>query len=112
MTRPNLNRPLVLEAPQRVADGAGGFAVVWQALGTLWAEVTAGTGREAAFAGGPMSRVPIRVVVRAAPQGAPSRPLPDQRFREGDRVFKILAVTERDHTGRYLTCHAQEETAA
>ena len=43
-----LSRPLTLEASQTVADGAGGFRLAWQALGTLWAEVVAGTGREAA----------------------------------------------------------------
>lgn len=112
MKRPHLNRPLMLEAPERVADGAGGYAVVWQSLGTLWAEVTAGSGREARLAGAPLARVPIRIVVRAAPHGAPSRPMTDQRFRDGDRVFKILAVADGDPQGRYLTCHAQEETAA
>jgi hypothetical protein len=45
--RAALNRALVLEAPQtRVPDGAGGFALTWGALGTLWAEVVAGAGRD------------------------------------------------------------------
>lgn len=112
MKLPHLSRPLMLEAPERVADGSGGYAVAWTALGTHWAEVTSGTGREAAGAGARLARVPFRIVVRASPYGAPSRPKPDQRFRDGQRIFTILAVTERDTQGRYLTCHAQEEEAA
>jgi len=46
--------------------------------------------------------------VRGAPVGAASRPRPDQRFREGDRVFAILAVSEFDATGRWLECWAEE----
>ena len=112
MSGPVLNRRLVLEAPQRAADGAGGFSQSWVALGTLWAEVRPGTGRETGGQGGPLSRVPYRITVRGAPAGAPSRPKAEQRFREGDRLFHILAVTERDGRGHYLTCFAEEELGA
>ena len=43
-----LSRRLVLETPQMASDGAGGFTQVWASLGTLWGEVRAGSGREAA----------------------------------------------------------------
>lgn len=112
MSRPRLNRRLVLETPTRAADGAGGFAVVWAPIGVIWAEVQARTGREAAGIAVPLSKVLYRITVRATPHGGPSRPRPDQRFREGERVFKILAVTEADAEARYLVCHAEEETAA
>ena len=107
-----LTRPLVLEAPERVPDGSGGFTESWIALGTLWAEVVPGSGRENAGAAGPVSRQSLRISVRAAPQGAPDRPQVDQRFRDGDRLFRILAVTERDAEARYLTCNCTEELAA
>lgn len=108
-----LNRKLVLEEPQRVSDGAGGFTEVWVALGVLWAEVRAGTGREREAAGlFTVSTVPYRITVRAAPPGAPSRPKPDQRFRDGERLFRIMAVTERDSRGMYLECFAREEVSA
>lgn len=109
MTAPRLNRQLVLEAPARVADGSGGYSIAWQALGTLWADVTARTGREAANGAALVSAVNYKVVVRAAPDGAPSRPKPDQRFREGARLFHIAAVADGDADGRYLTCYATEE---
>jgi head-tail adaptor len=109
MSRVNLNRRLVLEGAQRQPDGAGGFAEVWQPVGTVWAEVIPGTGREAGLVEATIASVSYRITVRGAPDGAPSRPRPDQRFRDSSRVFRILAVTERDRRGQYLTCFAQEE---
>jgi head-tail adaptor len=111
MSHPHLNRPLVLEAPQRVNDGAGGYTELWQPLGTLWAQVRARTGREAVQGGVAVSRMGCKITVRAAPQGSPERPGPEQRFREGTRVFVIRAVTESDADGRYLICFADEEVA-
>jgi head-tail adaptor len=101
----------VLEAPERVADGAGGFATTWVVLGTLWAEVKPGTGRERAAELMTVATMSYRITVRAAPEGAPSRPSPEQRFRAGSRIFRILAVTEADPEARYLTCFAQEEVS-
>lgn len=110
MTIPNLNRRLELEERALQADGSGGFVAVWQSIGTLWAEMTARTGRETALAEAPVSAMSFRIVVRGAPIGAPDRPKPEQRFREGQRIFGIVAVAEEDPTGRYLTCFATEET--
>jgi head-tail adaptor len=112
MKRPHLNRRLVLERAAQVPDGAGGFARDWNALGDLWAAVTARTGRERARDGATLSSVRYRIVVRAAPMGSEMRPQPDQRFRDGDRVFAIRAVAEQDSQGRFLTCFAEEEVAA
>ncbi len=109
MNTPNLSQALILEAPVQLHDGAGGYTQSWAALGTLWAEITARTGREAAASAAPTSRVSFKIVVRGAPWGTPERPKPQQRFRDGTRVFTIQAVAERDPEGRYLTCFAEEE---
>lgn len=111
MTAPKLNRSLVLEGPVKMADGAGGYTRNWEPLGVLWAELKAGTGREQAASAATLSRVPYRITVRAAPYGAPSRPVAGQRFRDGTRVFEIYAVAEKGVQAAYLTCHAQEELA-
>lgn len=108
MKAPHFNRKLVLEAPQRTSDGAGGFSEVWQALGIIWGEVLPrGAGREVEA-----SEVKLKITVRAAPQGAPSRPTAAMRFRDGDRVYRIEAVTEAEAAGRYLVCFATEEGGA
>ncbi|WP_323764899.1 head-tail adaptor protein [Marinovum sp.] len=112
MSAPRMTRALVLEAPQDVPDGAGGFDRLWLPQGTLWAEVSARSGRFARGAAGPHSVSGYRIVVRAAPLGDPQRPVAGQRFREGARVWRIEAVTERSAEARYLTCFAEEEVAA
>lgn len=112
MTRPvRLARRLTLEARESAPDGSGGQTVSWRALGELWAEVTARTGREVFAAERPGSRVVYRILVRGAPVGAASRPRAEQRLREGGRVFDILAVAEHDPAGRYLEIVAEEGLA-
>lgn len=109
MIAPKLNRKLVLEEAQRVPDGAGGYLLSWHTKGTLWAAIEVTSGREQAGESVTISTVRYKVIVRAAPGGAPSRPRPEQRFRDGSRVYRIAAVSEADATGRYLICSAVEE---
>ena len=109
---PVLNRQLVLEAAERVPDGAGGYAETWAEIGTLWASIRVGTGAADDADLVALATVPLRILVRAAPEGSAARPLPGQRFGEGLRRYRILAVAEADRDGRYLTCFAREEAAA
>jgi head-tail adaptor len=111
MRVPRLGRPLVLEARILVPDGMGAGTEIWQPLGRIWAEIIPAAGREEAGEFAARGRVAFRITVRAAPAGAPSRPLAGQRLRLGGRVFDILAVAERDPEGRYLVCHAEERGA-
>lgn len=112
MRAPRLHRRLALEGEVVTADGAGGFVRSWALRGHLWAEVAAGSGRESGGVEVPLSTQPFRITVRGAATGAASRPAAGQRFRDGTRVFSILAVTERDADGRYLVCAAREEEPA
>ena len=112
MRAPRLHRRLALEGEVVTPDGAGGFARSWALRGHLWAEVAPGSGRESGGVEVPLSTQPFRITVRGAAQGAFSRPVAGQRFRDGSRVFSILAVTERDADGRYLVCAAREEEPA
>ena len=105
----HLGRLLVLEASVRVSDGAGGFVENWAPVGSIWAEISPGQGRDRGGEEVTLASVPYRIVVRGAQQGAARRPIAGQRFRDGSRVFAILAVTERDPAGLYLTCFAREE---
>jgi head-tail adaptor len=112
MRRPVLNRRLTLQEPVRVPDGGGGFRLTWVSLGAVWAEVRAGSGNEAAGEFLTVSKVGYRITLRAAQPGAASRPKPEQRFRDGTRLYRIHAVTEADERGRYLVCFASEEVPA
>jgi len=109
---PRLDRRMVLETPARVSDGAGGFALSWAVRGVLWAALKPGSGREVAGEEVWRAETPYRITVRGAPVGAGARPRPEDRLRDGGRVFTILAVTEADPRGQYLTCFAREETPA
>lgn len=107
-----LTRQLALEERGEAPDGAGGRSGAWRTLGRHWARIEPRTGRLERGEGGPRSRVPVKITLRATPHGAPSRPRPGQRFREGERIFLIRAVFEQDPAAMYLTCFADEEAAA
>lgn len=111
MAQVRLTRPLQLEEAQRVPDGAGGFETNWIVLGTLWGDVQLRSGRETEGETVSLSSTRFRIVVRAAPHGAPSRPIAGQRFRNGMRIFKINAVAETDDMARFLACYCDEEVA-
>ncbi len=101
-----MNRRLALEAPERVADGAGGFSEVWVARGHVWAAVeTRGAGREVDQA----ARFAAEDHDAGVLQGAGARPDPSMRFRDGARIYRIEAVHEGDPLGRTLVCFAREE---
>ena len=107
-----LNRPLILEDPVEISDGAGGITLSWIPLGTLWGEVKPSAGREVNGEEVVMASIGFRITVRGAKVGSPRRPKPEQRLRDGSRLFVILAVTERDLSGAFLTCFAIEEQPA
>jgi head-tail adaptor len=104
-----LRRLLALEASVKVPDGAGGFTQVWAEMGKVWAEVQPASGRDQGVEEVVLSTMTYRITVRAAPPSSDRRPVPGQRFRDGTRRFAILAVTERDDSGLYLTCFVREE---
>lgn len=112
MSVPCLNRALVLEERVTATDGAGGVQNSWSALGTLWAEVRSFSGRETGGLGVARSKVGLKIRLRALPDGSQMRPRPDQRFREGSRIYRITAVSEPEPSRRYLLCYAFEEVAA
>jgi head-tail adaptor len=105
------DRRLVLEDPQEQEDGAGGHVESWTPLGVVWAEMQAQAGRTTAQEGGRLSLQRYRISLRAMPQGSRSRPRAGQRFRMGQRLFRIEAVSEADPEARYLTCQCLEELA-
>lgn len=112
MSAPRLDRRMVLETPQRLADGAGGFQLTWVERGVIWAALRPGSGREATGEEVLIAQTPYRITVRGAPVGSGARPKPEDRLRDGVRVFTLLAVAEADPRGQYLTCFAREEVPA
>lgn len=110
MIYPRLTRHLRLLTEVSNPDQSGGYSSTWQETGTLWAEIKAKSGREARGPNTPLSKVGYKIIVRGAPVGASSRPQAGQRFAGHGRTYAIEAVTEYDPDGRFLICHAIEET--
>ncbi len=111
MAKMNLSRPLLLEQRVLEPDGFGGLDETWTGRGTLWADMRPRSATETAGEEASLSRALWTITVRAAPFGAPSRPVEGNRFREGRRRFSVIAVQETDPAGRWLRCIAEEERA-
>lgn len=105
---PNLNRKLVLEQRVAAPDGGGGVIEAWQSVGSHWAALKALSAREVVAGERPAARVTHKLTIRSAPPGSPRRPLADQRFRLGGRIFAIKGVAEADEAGAYLVCWVEE----
>lgn len=108
---PTLDRRLTLERPEAGDDGAGGAVVSWRPLGRLWAAVSPRSGRERSALGVVDSAVSHRITTRWAPVGAPQRPTPSQRLRDGAKVYDVLAVADDTPHGRFLVIWAREGRA-
>lgn len=103
-----MNRRLVLEERAAAPDGAGGMEEIWEERGAHWAALAPASSREIMAGGRPASFVSHKALIRHAPFGAPERPMPDQRFREDERIFAIRAVSEADDRREMLICWLEE----
>jgi SPP1 family predicted phage head-tail adaptor len=98
-----LNSRVILEAPQATPDGAGGQAIAWVAVATLWAELRpAGGGETFAFERAEPT-VGWRVRIRFRDDVAPN-----MRFAIGPRVLEIRAAFDPDGRRAFLECLAEE----
>lgn len=99
-----LRHRIVLESVTRVSDGGGGAVVTWLPVAELWASITPTTGTEAVVADQLAGRVSHEIVVRHR-----SDILPAMRFRQGTRIFEILAALDVEERRRQLRCLCREE---
>jgi SPP1 family predicted phage head-tail adaptor len=104
MTDPGrLNRRLTLEAPVETADGAGGVARSYAAIATLWGQVTPVGARGDVEGERLGASVTHRIAIRYSPDITTRH-----RFRDGARIFRIVALNDRDGRKRFLDIAAQE----
>ncbi|MCP1198133.1 phage head closure protein [Notoacmeibacter sp. MSK16QG-6] len=98
-----LRTRLVLEAPVRTPDGAGGHEVEWQTVGEFFAHVEP-TGVSATVAGGAVRQeLTHRVTLRQRSDIAPA-----MRLLRNGHAMRIETVSDLDGTGRYLVCGCTE----
>jgi len=98
-----LRHRLVLEEAQRVSDGAGGFTETWVTVATVWAAIEPSGGGEGVDSGRLAGRVSHTVSLRYR-----AEVIPAMRFRQGTRLFHILAAINEDERRRWLRCLCEE----
>jgi SPP1 family predicted phage head-tail adaptor len=104
MSNPGLLRHrLVLEAPVESADGAGGVVRSYSTVATLWAEVTPVSTTRALEAERLGARITHRIGIRFSDDITTKH-----RFRDGERIFRIASLRDRDGRKRFLTIEAEE----
>ena len=84
-----LNRRLLLEAPNETDDGAGGVSRLYDLMATLWAQVLPVSARPDVSADNLGGALHYKIIVRARP-GITTR----HRLRENSRIYRILAAQE------------------
>jgi SPP1 family predicted phage head-tail adaptor len=87
-----------------MADGAGGATLTWSEVANLAAEVTPVSADERGIGEGPGDLTLQRIVIRKR-----ADIFGGDRFRLGDRLFRIRSVTDPAEDGRYLVCICEEQ---
>ena len=98
-----LNRRLTLDAPVESADGSGGVTRSFSTVATLWTSVEPVSAREQVAAGALGADVTHRIRIRYDADITLRH-----RFRDGDVVFRIVAIRARDR--RFLDIDAEQRT--
>lgn len=98
-----LNRRLILEAPMETDDGAGGVSRTFDAVATLWASVTPVSAQEEIEAARLGARITHRISLRFS-NDITTR----HRFRDGDTVYRIVTLRDRDGRRRFLDISAEQ----
>ena len=99
-----LRTRLVLEAPVRTPDGAGGHEVEWQTVAEFFAHVEPARASTTVVGDATRQQLTHRVTLRHREDVHPSMRL----LRNGQHVMRIDTVRDLDGTGRYLVCGCTE----
>jgi SPP1 family predicted phage head-tail adaptor len=100
-----LRHRVTVESAAGSPDGAGGEAVTWDTVATLWARVEPVAAAEKIVAGHLSGVVTHTITFRWRGDLAGG-----MRVAYRGRLFRILAVHDPDETRRYLIARTTEET--
>lgn len=98
---------LTLERATPTPDGAGGSTLAWNAVAAVPADVTPVKADERGVGEGLADLTLHKIVIRKRAEVFTS-----DRFRLGERVFRIRSIRDPAEDGRYLACLCEEEGAA
>ena len=108
MTVPRLSSRLLLEELVASPDGAGGETEAWVAVATHHVALIAQGAAEGENGRRRYGATSYKATLRYAPHGDVNRPRPDQRLRDGARIFNILGVADADDRRQWLACWLEE----
>tara|TARA_Y100001951_G_scaffold103734_1_gene113271 strand:+ start:11044 stop:11352 length:309 start_codon:yes stop_codon:yes gene_type:complete len=94
----------MLQAQQRVPDGAGGYAEQWVNLRTVWAEITTPTGRVATVASQLQAIVSAEIRTRPAADLIAGRRLVLTRQGMTTTYLIEAALPDNEHSMLRLLC--------
>ena len=98
-----LRRRLTIEAPVETADGSGGADIAFATIGAAWAQVEWLRGDERwradRFEQAGQHRITLRYRTGLTA---------GMRFRDGARLFGIMAVGDPDGSARRIMCQCEE----
>jgi SPP1 family predicted phage head-tail adaptor len=97
----DLNRRLVLEAPDETDDGEGGVTRLYDVVTTLWAQVVPLSARADVAADSLGAALRYRIVIRTRADITTRH-----RFQDGTRIFRVIAVRETEDR-RFLEIDAE-----
>lgn len=97
-----LSHRLTLEREARSGDGGGGAVVAWEQAADMWGAVEDLNGTERVRGDRISGEANAMITVRFRDDITPA-----MRFRNGMRVYNILAVLDGDGQRRYLRCQCQ-----
>ena len=98
---------LTLERATPTPDGAGGLTLSWSAIASVPADVTPLKADERGGGEGLSDLTMHKIVIRKR-----ADILTSDRFRLGNRVFRIRSIVDPNEDGRFLECLCEEEGAA
>ena len=97
-----LSERFTLEAPVRTADGGGGAGIAWETVAELWAHVRPISGDERLAHDQLAGRLTHEAWIRWR-----AGVVPAMRFRQGTRIYEIVAVLEPQRRA-WLKCLCEE----
>jgi SPP1 family predicted phage head-tail adaptor len=100
-----LRKSIILQAETSVSDGAGGYALGWTDVATVWGEIKPVTGREVYASQHQEGRVTHEISLRYRSDVMVTS---NMRAVYGGRFFNIRAVMNQDERNRWTALLVEE----
>jgi SPP1 family predicted phage head-tail adaptor len=102
----SLRKRITIQAETPASDGAGGYALAWTNVMTVWADIAPSTGQKIFTDGHLEGHVTHHITMRYQ-TGITT----DMRVNYNNRIFNIRAVLNNDESNRWIELLVEEGTA-